>query len=396
MNGGDQALPGLEHGQPRRLRVLFAGYSLADPLGGGELSARALLIALAGQQDVRALCVGRAARTYQLDGGVLCEDFATSLLPPPAGMPFHVAAMRVERQFREKLAPYVAQFVPDVLILQQPAALLPRDIPAATTVAIFMHSLVCYGAGDPNPSAWKRAASRVFRDVRLRRNRALLHRANMIVSNSRYLQQVLRAGAAISSQVVAPFIEVNATGISSNGVAFNRTGDAITFVGLDAWKGARIAIRIAQALPHRQFLFLDGPRASDELKAQARRLPNVTCAGWTDDMRTVFANTRILLMPSVWEEPFGRLPVEAGAYGIPTLASARGGLAESVGDGGALIDPPDDIGQWTRQIVALDDAVHYAACSAAARQHASTFALGATLRQFVDGLERETGVTLLL
>ena len=134
----------------------------------------------------------------------------------------------------------------------------------------------------------------------------------------------------------------------------------------------------------------------ERLKAEARRLPNVTCVGWTDDMRTVFAKTRILLMPSVWEEPFGRLPVEAGAYGVPTLASARGGLAESVGDGGALIDPPDDIGQWTRHIVALDDADHYAACSAAARRHAGTFELGTTLRQFVDGLQRETGVTLLL
>lgn len=396
MNGGDQALPGLEHGQPGRLRVLFAGYSLADPLGGGELSARALLIALAGQQDVRALCVGRAARTYQLDGGVLCEDFATSLLPPPAGMPFHVAAMRAERQFREKLAPYVAQFLPDVLILQQPAALFPSDIPPATTVTIFMHSLVCYGAGDPNPSAWKRAASRVFRDVRLRRNRPLLDRADMIVSNSRYLQQVLRAGAAISSHVVAPFIAVEANGISPNSASFDRIRDAITFVGLDPWKGAALAIRIAQALPDRQFLFLDGPRASAELKAEARLLPNVTCVGWTDDMQSVFAKTRILLMPSVWEEPFGRLPVEAGAYGIPTLASARGGLPESVGDGGALIHAPDDISEWTRHIVALDDTDPYAACSAAARQHAGTFALGTTLRQFVDGLQREIGVTLLL
>ena len=55
-------------------------------------------------------------------------------------------------------------------------------------------------------------------------------------------------------------------------------------------------------------------------------------------MGRVFDRTRVLLMPSIWEEPFGRLPVEAGACGIPTLASARGGLPESVGDGGILID----------------------------------------------------------
>lgn len=385
----------MSEGAPR-LRVLFAGYSMANPLGGGELSARALLTALARRQEVRALCVGREARTYQLDGGVACEDFATSLFPPPARMPFHLAAMRVEREFRDKLAPYVAEFAPDVLILQQPAALFQRDLPRATTVAIFMHSLVCYGAGDPNPSAWKRAASHVFRFVRFRRNKALLNRADLIVSNSRYLQGVLRARAAISSHVIAPFIDVSAAAIAPHRDSFDAIRDAITFVGLDAWKGAEIAIRIAQELPDRKFLFLDGPRASPKLKAEARVLSNVTCVSWTDDMGSIFAKTRILLMPSVWEEPFGRLPVEAGAHGVPTLASARGGLAESVGDGGALIDLPNDIAQWTQQILALDDPLHFANCSAAARRHAATFELGTTLRGFVDVLQRETGVTLLL
>ena len=113
-------------------------------------------------------------------------------------------------------------------------------------------------------------------------------------------------------------------------------------------------------------------------------------------MRSVFARTRILLMPSVWEEPFGRLPVEAGAYGIPTLASVRGGLPESVGDGGALIDPLDDIAQWTRQITALDNADHYATLSAAARRNAARFELGTTIGQFSECLRQHAGVHLSL
>ena len=383
-------------GPPARLRILFAGHSLAEPLGGGELSARALLTALARRHEVSALCVGRTARTYELDGGVSCEDFATTLLPPPAGMPFHVAAMRVERQFRDRLAPNLLTHAPHVLLLQQPAAVLPADIPSTTTVVMFMHSFVCYGAGDANPSAWKRTASSAFRIVRLHRNRPLLNRADMIISNSRFLQALLRNRAAITSHVVAPFIAADAPASPSSSLPYGNIRDAITFVGLDAWKGAEIAIRIAKALPDRQFLFLDGPRASDALKAAARGLANVTCIGWTDDMRNVFERTRILLMPSVWEEPFGRLPVEAGAYGIPTLASARGGLPESVGDGGALIDPIDDIAQWVRQITALDSVHHDAALSAAARRHAARFALGRTLGHFGDCLQQHTGVTISL
>ncbi len=382
--------------RPARLRILFAGHSLADPLGGGELSARALLTALARRHDVSALCVGRTARTYELDGGVSCEDFATTLFPPPAGMPFHVAAMRVEHQFCDRLAPHLATHAPHVVLLQQPSAVRPEDIPSTTTVVMFLHSFVCYGAGDANPSAWRRAASGVFRAVRLRRNRPLLDRADLIISNSRFLQALLQKRATIASHVVAPFIAADAPARPSNGLPFGSLRDAITFVGLDAWKGAGIAMRIAAALPDRQFLFLDGPRASDALKAAARRLPNVTCLGWTDDMRSVFERTRILLMPSVWEEPFGRLPVEAGAYGIPTLASTRGGLPEAVGDGGALIDPLDDIAQWTRQIAALDSEDHYATLSAAARRHAARFELGTTIGHFAACLQRHTGVHLSL
>lgn len=387
---------GLGNGRTARLRILFAGYSLADPLGGGELSARALLTALARRHEVAAVCVGRTARTYELDGGVACEDFAATRFPPPAGMPFHLAAMRVEQQFRERLAPYMATHSPDVLLLQQPAAVLPGDIPGSTVVVLFMHSLLCYGAGDANPSAWRRAASSLFRARRLRGNRPLLDRAELIISNSRFLQAVLRKRAAIDSHVVAPFISADAPMPRSDGVPLGSVSDAITFVGLDAWKGAGIALRIATALPDRQFLFLDGPRASEALKASARRLPNVTCMGWTDDMGSVFARTRILLMPSVWEEPFGRLPVEAGAYGIPTLASARGGLPESVGDGGALIDPLDDVAQWTRQITALDNADHYATLSAAARRSAARFELGTTIGQFTECLRQHAGVHLAL
>lgn len=40
---------------------------------------------------------------------------------------------------------------------------------------------------------------------------------------------------------------------------------------------------------------------------------------------------RVLLMPSRWPEPFGRIPVEAGISGIPTLVADRGGLPEAVG-----------------------------------------------------------------
>lgn len=372
------------------MRILYAGCSLADPVGGGELSARALLTRLSRRHHVEAVCVGRVARDYVLDGNIRCRDEASTLLRPPAGVPFHLAAMLIEARFRPTLLARVKRCQPDLLLLQQPACLHPRDRPAGTKVIVFVRSLACYGAGDANPEPWMRVAGRPFREIRFRKNRALLAGADLIVTNSRFIERAFNRRSALRSSVVAPFIDTDALRASSAGGA----RACLTFVGLDGWKGAAIACALAEALPDRRFLFLDGARASARWRARAARLKNVTCLGWTDDMGAIFDRTRVLLMPSIWDEPFGRLPVEAGACGIPTLASARGGLPESVGDGGILIDPVEDLSRWIESIRNLDDPRLYAALSDAARRHAGTLGLEVTLERFGDLVRRELSIEL--
>jgi len=333
--------------------------------------------------------VGRESRTYVVDG-VRCRDYPVSGWPAPAGVPFHLAAMLVEARFRPTLAGHVRESAPDLVLLQQPGCLDPLDLPRETKLIVFLRSLVCYGAADANPRRWRRIAGRVFREARWRRNRSLLARADLIVSNSRFLQRALHARAGLASEVITPFIDTAVLRASS--AAGER--DCLTFVGLDEWKGASIALRLAEALPDRRFLFLAGARASAGVRARAVRLKNVTCLEWAEEMGRVFARTHILLMPSIWEEPFGRLPVEAGACGVPTLASARGGLREAVGDGGIVIDPVDDLAQWIDGINRMDDPELYASLSRAARRHAGTLGMDVALQRFGELVRRELGIEL--
>ena len=57
--------------------------------------------------------------------------------------------------------------------------------------------------------------------------------------------------------------------------------------------------------------------------------------------RELFEQIDVLAVPSLWREPFGRIVIEANAWGIPVVASRRGGLPEIVDDGvtGFLFDP---------------------------------------------------------
>lgn len=373
------------------IRILFAGQSLGDPTGGGELSARALLGALAQRTHVQALGVGRIERSYVLDEGIECRDVISRWLPASAGIPFHLAALGAERGFGRILAEQLRSAPPDLLLLQQPAWVPPSAVPRDSKLVVFLRSPACYGIGEPNPFPLRRTLSRPFGSIRYRANRALLERADLLVTNSAFLQEELARRRGLSSHVVPPFID---TGALRRDSVESRAGEWITFVGLDEWKGAALAIRIARTLPERRFLFLDGARPSARMISQAERLPNVTRQRWTDDMADVFRRTRLLLVPSLWEEPFGRLPVEAGCLGIPTLASSRGGLPDSVGEGGLVLDALDDVEPWVRSIRRLDDPEHYDALSRAARENASRYTLEASMTRFEDLLRKHAGLSL--
>jgi glycosyltransferase involved in cell wall biosynthesis len=52
-----------------------------------------------------------------------------------------------------------------------------------------------------------------------------------------------------------------------------------------------------------------------------------------DELAAALSDADALVFPTVWEEPFGLVPVEAMACGTPVIATGRGGSAEFLADG---------------------------------------------------------------
>lgn len=65
----------------------------------------------------------------------------------------------------------------------------------------------------------------------------------------------------------------------------------------------------------------------------------------------------VLVAPALWEEPLGRIVLEAYAHGVPVIASRRGGMAETVEHGrtGFLFEP-DRSGELSKAILQCLDA----------------------------------------
>jgi len=106
-------------------------------------------------------------------------------------------------------------------------------------------------------------------------------------------------------------------------------GSCVTWIGPGRAKGLDVALALAHALPAQRFLFV----TSDDRSAAPS---NVEWIQPTDDMRSVYARTRLLLVPSE-RESYGRVAIEAAMSGIPTVASDLPGVREATGGCATLV-----------------------------------------------------------
>jgi glycosyltransferase involved in cell wall biosynthesis len=122
----------------------------------------------------------------------------------------------------------------------------------------------------------------------------------------------------------------------------------VTFVNPAPHKGLFLFARLADMLGSRRpdipVLVVQSGRSGGSLNnipgIDFSRYPQLMAAPPVPTPREYFALTRILLVPSVWEEPFGRVAAEAMVNGIPPIVSNRGALPDVVGGeatGGGLV-----------------------------------------------------------
>jgi glycosyltransferase involved in cell wall biosynthesis len=110
------------------------------------------------------------------------------------------------------------------------------------------------------------------------------------------------------------------------------------------------------------------------------KLKNARLVGPIEDMRDVYRQTRILLMPSE-AETWGRVGLEAMASGIPVIAHPTPGLRESLGDAATFIDRDDDEA-WVTEIRRLMRPLPWSEASGKAKAHADRFDPLAELERF--------------
>jgi hypothetical protein len=166
----------------------------------------------------------------------------------------------------------------------------------------------------------------------------------LYLANSSFTARRWHALHGLGCAVIPPVVD------APSHLAEGGPRDRVLFVNPTPVKGVERMFALAQACPELPFLVVESwplsPSWEHLCRSRGAALPNLRWMPATADMRPVYGHARVLLMPSVWEEAFGRMVVEAQINGIPALASRRGALPELVGDGGIVLDADGPLEPW--------------------------------------------------
>jgi glycosyltransferase involved in cell wall biosynthesis len=162
---------------------------------------------------------------------------------------------------------------------------------------------------------------------------AVLEQADLAVSYSSSVDRHLAING-IGRRRIVPYFPTVAAKAGSGHEARRR----VVFAGrIVAPKGVAVLLRAARQVDAEYVICGDGWQLP-AMRTLARRLgveQRVRFTGWLDPdaLSSELADASVVVVPSLWPEPFGLVGIEAFAAGRPVIASATGGIGDWLDDG---------------------------------------------------------------
>jgi glycosyltransferase involved in cell wall biosynthesis len=165
-----------------------------------------------------------------------------------------------------------------------------------------------------------------------------------VVTNSKYMAKKLKQLYNKDSEVIYPYIDEERLK-KEYSVLKEDIEKGIVFVGDAIIKGVGIAKEIAKKMPNEKFYFFS--RYVNTPKKEG----NITYMPWQKREVDIYKYAKLVIVPSIWEEAYGRVSKEAYMLNIPVLVSNIGGLPESVDEKKEfIVDNYKNIDEWRSKI----------------------------------------------
>lgn len=199
-----------------------------------------------------------------------------------------------------------------------------------------------------------------------------------VITNSHFMAHKIEQLWSTKCDVVYPVPNLHSFNVET-------PGPFITLISPAPHKGLEIAEKLARDhFPKRSFLFVEGLIDPETHAIELSRRDNLVYAHCSPDLATIYSLTDTLIVPSQWEEPFGRIVLEAMYNRIPVVASKTGGLVEAVGEGGLFVEDFTSVEQWALAIERLDNPKLREKIVEAGTHQASKFSLRDETKKMID------------
>lgn len=386
-------------------KILVSVRNFYPIIGGAELSMYTLINRLSKENEVHVIYNGLSNNDTAKDG-LHIHERAIDIDVPQF---WHLKTCLECYKFGSVLDGYISENEPDIILTQLQFALpsveiaRKRGIPSILFIRDYSHFCpIGFANGlDCNRACWRCLPdmnSKLYNALKfgqdvlqypftrrlLKWSERTVKDADSVIANSQFISNLTKQWFGVNAEYIYPFIDFKSVLSGGNNRKY------ITMIRPDILKGVEIFLDIAKNMPGSRFLCVGKIPKYFELKSELYSLKNVTYMGWTDDMKSIYSKTKILLVPSIWPEPFGRVCVEAMVNGIPPIVSKRGGLPEVVSDAGIVIEDPFCIDDWVDNIKQINsDTSYYDELSQKAHKRAEIFTFDRQYKKLcriIDGL----------
>lgn len=377
------------------MKILYIGSSLFTTTTGGEISARLLINKLALTHNIVTICLGKEKND------IIKKNIHYKMVKSPKILnqklfPYHLKGYLLDVYLQKKIKDFLRTYTPDTVICQS-IPIDPAILPKKARSIFFIRSCDDF-------SLWEgwygpfgkihKIYNNMFFKIRNNKGIKILKNVDLLISNSFFTKKYLKK-MDIKSGVIYPFIKLDDYKYKTIKKHHLKKNKYITFINPVYEKGAEIALKIANELPKRKFLFVgESISMPKKILREIHELENVKFIEWVQDMKNIYQQTSVIVMPSIWEEAFGRIPIEAGINGIPIIASKRGGIPESVGKEGIIIEDFQNINNWIKSLEKLDNRDEYYKYSLFAKKNAQNFDFEITYEEFKRKVKEKLKIEL--